>query len=173
MKGPLKKKCLRHKMIMRFSYTAHPPPYESIVLKHLALHRYQLHIAGHSCAASLKYRLACGSLVFLVKSPFEEFWYGVLRHRVNVVFVEADGSDFLEQLAWVLSRPVEAEAIAGAGAEVARTTLAEEKIDCYWALATRRYLHLASGWTRSAAALSILRVNRRRRFSLNCRHRLW
>jgi hypothetical protein len=60
--------------------------------------KYQLHIAGHSCAASLKHKLACGSLVFVARNPFVEFWYGALKHSENVIFVEPDGSDLLEKL---------------------------------------------------------------------------
>eukprot|EP00614_Pseudopedinella_elastica_P033387 CAMPEP_0172643142 /NCGR_PEP_ID=MMETSP1068-20121228/235591_1 /TAXON_ID=35684 /ORGANISM="Pseudopedinella elastica, Strain CCMP716" /LENGTH=518 /DNA_ID=CAMNT_0013457127 /DNA_START=38 /DNA_END=1594 /DNA_ORIENTATION=- len=99
-------------------------------------------MVGHSAAASLKYRLACGSLVFVVESPFVEFWYETLRHRENVIFVKADASDFLEQLEWVAGHEEQAEKIAAAGSRLVKSVLSEDSIDCYWALVFTRYVKL-------------------------------
>ena len=64
--------------------------------------KYQLHIAGHSCAASLKYKLACGSLVFVARNPYVEFWYSALNSSAgnpqSIIWLEPDGNDFIRKL---------------------------------------------------------------------------
>ena len=104
--------------------------------------KFQLHIAGHSCAASLKHKLACGSLVFVARNPFVEFWYGALKDSENVVIVEPDGSDLLEKLEYAVEHDKQSEAIARNGSLMVETVLSDDSLDCYWALVLDRYLSL-------------------------------
>ena len=39
-------------------------------------------------AARLKYLLACGSAVVMPASPWQEFWYHLLRHTEHILVVE-------------------------------------------------------------------------------------
>jgi len=104
--------------------------------------KYQLHIAGHSCAAGLKHKLACGSLVFLARNPFVEFWYGALKHFENVIFVEPDGSDLLEKLEDAVKNDKQSQKIAKNGSLLAEMILSDDSVDCYWILALERYISL-------------------------------
>lgn len=104
--------------------------------------KYLLHISGISCAATLKYKLACGSLVFIARNPFVEFWHGALKHSENVIFVEPDGSDFLDKLDYAVKNDNFSKTIARRGSLLAETVLSDKSVDCYWILALERYLSL-------------------------------
>ena len=111
--------------------------------------KYQLHIHGHAAATSLKYRLACGSLVFLVENPYTEFWHETIRDFENVVIVKYDGSDLLEKLQWAVDHDNEAQRIAANGAALVENVLSDSMISCYWALVLKRFAQLALKFKKS------------------------
>lgn len=42
-------------------------------------YKYLLHIPGNSYSARLKYLLGCGSVVLVMPSEFQEFWYHLMK----------------------------------------------------------------------------------------------
>lgn len=68
--------------------------------------KYQVHVAGKSYSAMLKYKLACGSLVLLVEDPRgnEEFWQAALEDGVHVLRVKVRGTVDRESRAGPASR---------------------------------------------------------------------
>ncbi|GAX76443.1 hypothetical protein CEUSTIGMA_g3888.t1 [Chlamydomonas eustigma] len=45
-------------------------------------YRYLLHTAGFSYSAGLKYKLACGSVLLLFESKYQEFYYPALKVQI-------------------------------------------------------------------------------------------
>ena len=46
-------------------------------------YRYLLHTAGFAYSAGLKYKLACGSVILLFESKYQEFYYPALKVSVG------------------------------------------------------------------------------------------
>jgi len=56
-------------------------------------HKFLLHLDGISDGASLKYKLACGSVVIVVRSPNEEFYHHALFRRLDNPQAGSSGGD--------------------------------------------------------------------------------
>jgi len=56
-------------------------------------HKFLLHLDGISDGASLKYKLACGSVVIVVRSPNEEFYHHALFRRLDNPEAGSSGGD--------------------------------------------------------------------------------
>lgn len=112
-------------------------------------YKTQIHTAGFSYSAGLKYKLACGSLVIKFRSKFEEFYEPALKDEVHVVMVDAtdDGVDeggFFNVSAPKIKKAVtqnieKPSHIARGGQEFIRQNLTDDALDCYWYGALLRY----------------------------------
>ena len=128
-------------------------------------HRYLLHLDGNAYSAGLKYKLACGALVFKAASNHSEFYERGLAAGIHYVEVPLEGSaaaggsvtavddatssTFVRRLAsllrWYAATPegrAEAAAIAARGQQFARTQLTPRGLACYWYVVLRRYIEL-------------------------------
>lgn len=142
-------------------------------------HRYLLHLDGNAYSAGLKYKLACGALVFKAASNHSEFFERGLRkgiHFVEVPFemaaggsVDADdatASVFVRRLASLLrwyaataEGRAEAAAIAARGQRFARTQLTPLGLACYWYVVLRHYIELLYGEPRDATPAAAPEAN--------------
>lgn len=112
-------------------------------------YKVQIHTAGFSYSAGLKYKLACGSLVIKFTSEFTEFFEPAIRDSVHVVEAAAthDGVNrdaFLSEAAPRIKQAVqnnmeEPHQIARAGQEFVMKNLTSEALSCYWYAALLRY----------------------------------
>ncbi|GAX76445.1 hypothetical protein CEUSTIGMA_g3890.t1 [Chlamydomonas eustigma] len=105
-------------------------------------YRYLLHTAGFSYSAGLKYKLACGSVVLLFESKYQEFYYPALKPGEHYEsFPEAD-ADTLHKNVFpqIKARLHKLEAehhdnrpdMAQAARDFARSQLTQEALSCYW-----------------------------------------
>ena len=124
--------------------------------------RYLLHLEGNAYSASLKYKLACGSLVLLIDSSCEEFYYPALQaHKTHVPIqlskIWSKNEDLIARdfratllpdlrakLAYYESAEGGAAAarIAAAGQRFAAEQLGQGAISCYWYAVLRHSLLL-------------------------------
>ncbi len=81
--------------------------------------RFQIDIDGVANAWATLERFLCGSCVLKLGTPFEMWFYPLMRPWEHYVPVAADASDLPERLDWCLSHPAEAESIAAAGRALA------------------------------------------------------
>jgi protein glucosyltransferase len=112
-------------------------------------YKSQIHTAGFSYSAGLKYKLACGSLVLKFSSKYEEFYEPGLKDGVHVVKLEAseDGVDKDQFFnvsapkikAAILESTEKQSSIAKQGQNFIRQNLTEDALDCYWYGAMQQY----------------------------------
>lgn len=112
-------------------------------------YKVQIHTAGFSYSAGLKYKLACGSLVIKFQSKFEEFYEPGLKDGVHAVMVEASHEGIDEGTFFNVSAPKIRNAvvktmkkqsdIARGGQEFIRRNLTDDALNCYWYGALLRY----------------------------------
>ncbi|KAL4420482.1 hypothetical protein ABPG75_010138 [Micractinium tetrahymenae] len=108
-----------------------------------------LHLAGNSYAGRLKYLLACGSAVVLPESPWEEFWYHLLRpghHHVAVEEVDSfnQGQHLADTAQELQQDDGYARRVGEAGVRLVSDALAPARVQAYWRRLLRRY------WERQA-----------------------
>ena len=134
--------------------------------------RFLLHLDGNAYSASLKYKLACGSVVVVVGSPFHEWWYAGLREGVHYVRVDgpnvwrddaaiaAEWSDktlpALSAVVANLSATADGRRRArriGANGQRLALSLDADAIACYWTAVLGKYIALLAS-LQEAAALS-------------------
>lgn len=120
-------------------------------LDHWCNYRYLIHTAGFSYSAGLKYKLACGSMVFKFKAKYSEFFEPGLKPGIHYVELEEAEDVFHGQ-----SVPKIKEAIRKAesqyhehppqmaieGRNFAMHQLTKDSLSCYWAKAMIRYADL-------------------------------
>ena len=94
--------------------------------------RYLLSLDGNAAASRLASLLHTGSAVFLVDSPFREWWYPLLKPWVHYVPVGRALEDLVQRVEWANAHPTEVAAIGKAGATFARQHLHKHAIACYW-----------------------------------------
>eukprot|EP00316_Scyphosphaera_apsteinii_P024114 CAMPEP_0119307372 /NCGR_PEP_ID=MMETSP1333-20130426/7898_1 /TAXON_ID=418940 /ORGANISM="Scyphosphaera apsteinii, Strain RCC1455" /LENGTH=322 /DNA_ID=CAMNT_0007310911 /DNA_START=267 /DNA_END=1232 /DNA_ORIENTATION=+ len=115
--------------------------------------KFLLHMDGNAYSAGLKYKLACGSLVIVVRSSYHEFFYPGLvdgQHYVSVAAPRNIGKNeqsyvhtrqfnhFVKELANLLDRyqspqgAYEAQQIGANGQEFATRHLSFATLSCYW-----------------------------------------
>ncbi|KAL6774600.1 hypothetical protein ACKKBG_A25610 [Auxenochlorella protothecoides x Auxenochlorella symbiontica] len=117
--------------------------------------KYMLHTAGFSYSAALKYRLACGALVFKVPSKWVEFYEPGLEagvHYVELPPYEHEGGDakrYVQEAAPLIKQAVvdtlggtKVPEIAANGQAWALHNLSEEGLSCYWYAAIKRYAEI-------------------------------
>ncbi len=80
-----------------------------------ARYRFQIDIDGVANAWGSMERFLCGSCVLKVGTPFEMWFYPMIRPWEHYVPVAADLSDLEARIDWCLSHPREARAVAEAG----------------------------------------------------------
>ena len=149
----------------RTNDSAHPVRHNNyIALPEQCRNRYLLHLDGNAYSASLKYKLACGSLVLVVRSPYEEFFYRGLVAGVHYVAVDAPDlwnanatkraaslDEFVARLGATLRRyrsaagARRARAIAAQGQRFVLEQLTPGALSCYWYLALVHYARLYFG----------------------------
>ncbi|KAL4853837.1 Golgi apparatus protein 1 [Chlorella vulgaris] len=117
-------------------------------------HKYLIHTAGFSYSAGLKYKLACGSIVFKFHSQYTEFYEPALQDDVHVVQllatpkgvdVEHFKASTAPRIRAVVSRTINATEqppIARQGQAFVREQLTTEALHCYWLGALQRYAEL-------------------------------
>lgn len=118
-------------------------------------HKFQIHTAGLTYSAALKYRLACASVVFRVPNEYVEFYEPALRDAGVTVelplFKEADEDEqaWLAAAAPLIRAAVEEHRDAQAVPDVAQRArswvmenLRDEALECYWYGALLRYAPL-------------------------------
>jgi hypothetical protein len=121
--------------------------------------RYLLHLRGNGYSAGLKYKLACGSLVVLLRTPpYGEFYYPGLVEGVHYVAVDRPAGaraqeravlvtalrDLLNELETAAGQQ-RAQAIAQAGQRFAMGQLSRRALSCYWLGVLVRYANLFFG----------------------------
>lgn len=87
---------------LNLSMSSRMPMEESI-----KIYRYILSIDGVGCADRLPALLSSASLIFVVESPFQEFWYSDLRPYQHYIPVKRDLSNLIEQVQWANSQPLD------------------------------------------------------------------
>ncbi|KDD75991.1 hypothetical protein H632_c405p1 [Helicosporidium sp. ATCC 50920] len=118
-------------------------------------HKFQLHTGGLSYSTSLKYRLACASVVFLVPFDFEEFFEKAVREAGVVVtlppFLRGDNhmQRWLDEAAPIIKDTVmrykdapDVPDVAVRGREWVLHNLQKDALDCYWYGTLKRYAEL-------------------------------
>eukprot|EP00887_Chlorella_sp_A99_P000462 scaffold17.g462.t1 len=129
-------------------------------------YKYTIHTAGFSYSAGLKYKLACGSLVFKFDSTFKEFYEPALQDGVHVVRLKStnDGVDpqqfkgeTVPRIKEVVTRTLHSKGlprIAAEGQRFVREQLTPAALRCYWYQALVEYDRLfhASEAERKAGA---------------------
>lgn len=118
-------------------------------------HKFHIHTAGFSYSAALKYKLACGAVVFKFDSKYEEFYEPALVDGVHVIKLPAkedgiDERDFLENSAPRIKEIVQSTLmdaskmsdIAKAGQDFVVKNLTSDALSCYWYGALLRYADL-------------------------------
>lgn len=123
-------------------------------------HKYALHTAGFSYSAALKYRLACGGLVFRVPSRWTEFYEPGLEHAGAAVtlppyeheFGDERLKEWVEQALPIIADTIRATKdgkddpeVALKGRAFVRDELSRDGLDCYWYGALLRYADLYFG----------------------------
>lgn len=124
-------------------------------------HKYLLHTAGFSYSAGLKYKLACGSVVFYTDSTYSEWYYPALEDGVHVIRLpgkklenhpNADLSEFEHIAVPIIKAVIEATnnsteevALASGARQFAEENLSVEAVSCYWMAVLMKYgsLYLA------------------------------
>lgn len=109
----------------------------------------QIHTAGFSYSAGLKYKLACGSLVIQFSSDYKEFFEPAIKDGEHVVLVEAKSKGVDEEQFYKTSAPKIKAAVkknrrsqsqvALQGQEFVKNNLTEEALSCYWYGVLLRY----------------------------------
>lgn len=103
---------------------------------------FLLHLDGNAYSASLKYKLACASLVFVKRSPYYEFFYPGLIDGVHVVFI-ADVADLKQKLRYYSNSGfLQAQTIGKNAREFARTQLSQTALACYWNRLFTKYIDI-------------------------------
>ena len=105
--------------------------------------KYLLHVDGNAYSASLKYKLACGSLVIALRSWYHEWFYPGLEEGKHYVVVDS-WAQFNATLRRFRGDAGDAQArrIAAQGMKFARQQLVPSARNCYWYHALRHYLRL-------------------------------
>ena len=60
--------------------------------------RYLIHTQGYSYSAALRYKLACGSVVFLFENWNQEFYYPALQPGVHYISLPEGDEDALHDM---------------------------------------------------------------------------
>lgn len=120
-------------------------------LDHWCSYRYLIHTAGFSYSAGLKYKLACGSLVFKFKSRYSEFWEPGLKPGVHFVELEEEESAFHSRSVPLMRSTIQqAEReyhdrqppMAVEGRNFAMHQLTKDSLSCYWYKNIERYANV-------------------------------
>ena len=133
-------------------------PENFVHLHEQCVYKSQIHTAGFSYSAGLKYKLACGSLVIKFKSKCEEFYEPGLEDGVHAVMVDATGEGVDKDTFFSVSAPKIKKAIlknikkpssiAKNGQDFIRRNLTDDALDCYWYQALVRYGDLYKKFSR-------------------------
>lgn len=112
-------------------------------------YKSQIHTAGLTYSAGLKYKLACGSLVIKFTSKFEEFYEPALKDGVHVIQVDATDDGVDEGQFFNVSAPKIKSAVqenkkqqsrvAKGGQNFVQYNLTEDALSCYWYGALQKY----------------------------------
>ncbi|KAG2500359.1 hypothetical protein HYH03_001933 [Edaphochlamys debaryana] len=115
-------------------------------------HRYLLHTSGLTYSASLKYKLACGSVVIAFENDYKEFYYPALKPGVHyLLYPEEEKVKFIKEVAPKIKEEVrriqeeneeEPPSMARAAHHFALTQLTQEALSCYWYRAILAYSKL-------------------------------
>ncbi len=118
-------------------------------------YRYLLHLRGNTYSSRLKYLLLCGSVVFMPRQEYEEWWYPAIpspevRREDNEIIIETqdDISDFHEHFShmYTTDESLPSERIQKTSLrtiEFALTVFSEKTVDCYLAALIHQ---AASSW---------------------------
>ena len=110
-------------------------------------YRYMLDADGYSCAwKSFFFKLAIGSVVLKVSSPFEQWYHRRLRPWQHFIPLQSDLSDFGEAYQWLLAHDSKARTIASAGEQFVRSLSLVNSLDemAYYLVETLRCQHPSS-----------------------------
>jgi len=112
-------------------------------------YKTQIHTAGFSYSAGLKYKLACGSMVIKFTSKYKEFYEPAVKDGIHVVQVEATDDGVNESTFYNVTAPKIKNAvkknldrqsdIAKAGQDFVMKNLTEDALSCYIYGALQRY----------------------------------
>lgn len=120
-------------------------------LDHWCSYRYIIHTAGFSYSAGLKYKLACGSVVFKFKSVYTEFWEPALKPDVHFIELAEEEDKFHEHNVPKMREVLrhleeqyggEQPPVAVEGRRFALHQLTKDSLSCYWYKALERYADL-------------------------------
>ncbi|KAL4418909.1 hypothetical protein ABPG77_004062 [Micractinium sp. CCAP 211/92] len=117
-------------------------------------YKYLIHTAGFSYSGGLKYKMACGSMVFKFESTYKEFFEPALQDQYHVVKLPAkhDGVDegwfqnfTAPKIKEVVDRTIKLNfqpPIPKQGQDFVRDQLDMPALHCYWLGALQRYAEL-------------------------------
>ncbi|CAE8592386.1 unnamed protein product [Polarella glacialis] len=107
-----------------------------------AEYQYIVHVGNNGYADRLWRMFALGSVVLLVDTGWEEFYYSLLQPHRHYVPVRQDSSNLCGQLEWVRSHSAEAELIASRGREFIQKCLSIDFVNLYVAEVARQIGYL-------------------------------
>ena len=111
-----------------------------VTLDQQCMHKYLLYLPGNANSISFKYKLACGSLVIAVRSPYREFYHDALlegKHYATVGYsagVERTVRELRESLHRFTGRRGDSRAqqMGANGQTFAREQLSPVALSCFW-----------------------------------------
>ncbi|XP_030642642.1 protein O-glucosyltransferase 2 [Chanos chanos] len=130
-----------------FFFFKHDESLYGPLVKHVSFfdffkYKYQINIDGTVAAYRLPYLLAGNSVVLKQDSIYYEHFYSDLLPWTHYIPIKADLSDLLEKIRWARDHDDEANKIALAGQEFARTQLMGDNIFCYYFKLFQEYAKL-------------------------------
>jgi len=103
-----------------------------------AQHKYIFHVGNNGYADRSWRMFALGSVILLIDTGWEEWYWSMLQPFVHYVPIKADISDACEKLQWLRENPEEAEAIANRGRDFIEGCLNLDMVNIYCAEVMRQ-----------------------------------
>lgn len=110
----------------------------------------QVHNLGRSYSASLKYRQACRSVIFIHKLQYIQHHHYLLSSsgpHQNYVEVERDWSDLSDKLQNLLDDSLKAERVANNSVNVFHHYLSPAANSCYWRMLLHHWAKVSTNIT--------------------------
>ncbi|XP_060785351.1 protein O-glucosyltransferase 2 isoform X4 [Neoarius graeffei] len=130
-----------------FFFFEHDESLYGPLVKHVSFfdffkYKYQINVDGTVAAYRMPYLLSGDSVVLKQDSIYYEHFYSQLKPWVHYIPIKADLSDLLEKIQWAKEHDEEAQKIAQAGQQFARTYLMGDSIFCYYFKLFQEYAKL-------------------------------